>query len=453
MSITLQTNSGNIVCTQNNKNNNRIIRIQDSNCFRKLRNCFEKVKDVFNSFKSVIMTRCGVTCYTGNKDLTLLSQVDSVYGDLIADKLKYQTQLDPHSFSRYLGHISDNNFDSQIVQTYFTHGSNSNLPPKKENANNLMIPIVLDGLERHIVAVFISFEEGKPKIEFYDPKGLTIADRESDRLAFLNHLTLPQAIASIVSTYCNNGQPVTVVENTRKDQNDTHNCGIHVLNYFEQRLKGFEPHEISSDFHTFDRSSEVRTRIIDNLIEDHMKNQRCTRGIDFEHQDINESIQRFGIASLLKYKGSEWIKSKIRKKDKPWVMKTTGEQCLIKEKGEEWLAKHKMSLVKEHGEKCLIKEKGEAWLAKNKAGLIRDQGEAWFEKNKNALLTGSGRIWLESQPNKDGLIKRRGIVWFEQYKSHLIQEVGKQWSAEAELICQKGKEWLDNNGIICSGLE
>jgi hypothetical protein len=447
-SITLQTNSGNTIFQQrNNETNQTIIKIQDSNGFRKFRNCWEMIGDAFNSLKSGIKTRLGITCYTGNKDLALLSRVDSAYGNTIAAKLKHQTQLDPFATNKNLDHIKENNSDSQVVQTYFSQGHGS-LPKKNQNVNNIMIPIVLAGFERHIVAVYIYFENGKAKIEFYDPKGLTIADRGNNRLAYMN-LNLPQAIANIVSTYCNDVPNVTIVENTFKDQNDSHNCGIHVLNYFEQRLKGFEPHEISSDFHTFDRSFAVRTRIIDNLIEDYTRDQSSAKGISFmsKDQNIDRLIQQFGIAHLLKFMGREWLKDKIRNRNIGSLIEETGKQCLIKEKGEEWLAKNKMRLVNEYGKECLIKEKGEEWVAKNKASL-KGYPQEWFVQIESHLLRKSGEHWLNNQPNKDALIKRRGIVWLEQNKNQLINEQCKQGVASTQLIRQKGIEWLQYNRVI-----
>ncbi len=108
------------------------------------------------------------------------------------------------------------------------------LPEKKEGTKLLAVPVVIQGLEDHIVTFVVDF--AKNRIEFYDSKGLTIQDRGDAKLLAKNSngeiVTLRMVAEEMKTKYGIN----TVVQNIEKHQYDCHNCGVYVSNYLTERV-------------------------------------------------------------------------------------------------------------------------------------------------------------------------------------------------------------------------
>ncbi len=109
---------------------------------------------------------------------------------------------------------------------YIGDGLHTNLSdfvfPKNIEQKRICIPFVLKGrIRNHVVAIYIDLTANK--VEYYDPKGLTINDRNDPRL---NQLL--KRVWEKFGDY-------TLVENTQKHQYDCHNCGVYVLSYFYRR--------------------------------------------------------------------------------------------------------------------------------------------------------------------------------------------------------------------------
>lgn len=112
-------------------------------------------------------------------------------------------------------------------------------PKADEHTNILFIPVVLKEFGRdHIVCVCIKYLDDKnATIEFYDSKGLTLADRATESLVNNSDMTLSKLVAQLADHYCGD-RAVTIEQNTTKHQEDSHNCGIYVCHYFKERIDG-----------------------------------------------------------------------------------------------------------------------------------------------------------------------------------------------------------------------
>ncbi len=115
---------------------------------------------------------------------------------------------------------------SSLVQDYLHPDepvSELNLPEEIRAKTHICIPIVLKGLFRnHIVAIQVNTRAHT--VEYYDSKGLTILDRNDDRLNTI--------IRHVMNQFAN----YRLTENTDKHQYDSHNCGVYVMNFFRRKI-------------------------------------------------------------------------------------------------------------------------------------------------------------------------------------------------------------------------
>src|SRR5262249_31408617 len=118
------------------------------------------------------------------------------------------------------------------------------------DARFVLVPVVVEGMVDHIVAVLYDREENR--VELYDSKGLTSEDRLNEHVRCAkDNITLKKVLNDVAEKYADKERPIKFWENTTKQQHDVHNCAIHVLDYYERRINGSTPDAIAQREWTF----------------------------------------------------------------------------------------------------------------------------------------------------------------------------------------------------------
>lgn len=206
-----------------------------------------------------------------NPNLKQLSEGSQIYSAV--ERLNTQKQANSSIVHEYCAYLEKAYPNSAQYIPHFVQkcAANRELPKRKDGCDKLLIPIVLKGFPcEHIVALCISYDEdGDATLEFYDSKGLTIADRFDQRLANEPDMTLGKLIAILTSQYCPDlraSSKIHVKENTKKHQWDSHNCGIYVSSFFEKRLMGASPEMIYDLESSYKKTATMRQEMIPNLL-------------------------------------------------------------------------------------------------------------------------------------------------------------------------------------------
>lgn len=214
--------------------------------------------------------------------------------------LRIQSQFHSIGVDTYCK-VLEKNPDVQYIPNCLVKGG---LPTKVKKfppgtATNLLIPVVLKGLVRdHIVCIYIQrSSDNKAVIEFYDSKGLTIADRANETLVNNPSMTLSKLVAQLSDHYCD-GCDVTIKENTTKHQSDSHNCGIYVCQYFKSRINGIPADEIQENLdmdysHTFDWRKEMIEDLMDVFEEEALKIEEVVENEKTEQTSLVSSDDEF----------------------------------------------------------------------------------------------------------------------------------------------------------------
>jgi hypothetical protein len=188
--------------------------------------------------------------------------------------LRVQTEFNSIGVDTYCKFLSEKPDVQYISNCLVKEGIETEVEKFPEaTANNLLIPVVLKGFGRdHIVCFYIKRnpDDGTMVIEFYDSKGLTIADRANETLVNNPDMTLAKLVAQLADRYCDDvDDHVRIEENTTKHQQDSHNCGIYVCHYFSERIAGTPAETIQANqymgyAHTF----TWRANMIHDLMDD-----------------------------------------------------------------------------------------------------------------------------------------------------------------------------------------
>lgn len=125
------------------------------------------------------------------------------------------------------------------------------------------IPVVVKTTYNHLVLFFIDLENNR--IEFYDPEGLTIKDRDQQTLLSYPQWNLEGFYCWLFSFY-GNGK-TTLWENSRKQQSGFTHCGDYVLDYCDRRIKGETAEEITTNGKSYFEMLQQRTDKITSLFE------------------------------------------------------------------------------------------------------------------------------------------------------------------------------------------
>ncbi len=185
------------------------------------------------------------------------------YSPYAVDDLRIDKTLQTSSMRAYCKKLAAQFPQSHFIESYLTRGAKIvELPEVSRNSRQLMIPIHVKGLLRdHIIAVF--FDRINNTLEFYDPKGLTIMDHARDRPINDPSINIPEVIRRLIAKYGNSR--TKVVENTAKHQYDSHNCGVHVCDYFTRRIAENEAPDHIEQQPSID-PSQIRIEMIQRLI-------------------------------------------------------------------------------------------------------------------------------------------------------------------------------------------
>lgn len=107
--------------------------------------------------------------------------------------------------------------------------------PQREAGKSLyVVPVILDTSIDHIVT--FAFDMDQNRLEYFDPQGLTILDREGITLANQGRPKLIDIYFEMMRQLGNS--ETRVIENRAQIQKDIHNCGAHALDYVYKRAQG-----------------------------------------------------------------------------------------------------------------------------------------------------------------------------------------------------------------------
>lgn len=222
---------------------------------RTLRNWCQKVIDLFRS----------LSYHWSNVNLGKGKTIPEVYDSKNYTNLQnavnqlYKTRVIGGSAAMaYSEHLRENHLNLQVDETLLIGGQVGYIKDQEEGKSLIAIPIVISGLFRnHIMCAVV--DTNKQCLEFYDSQGLTVLDRAGDKT--LAGESLPAVIEAIARKH-----GVThIIENTTKHQDDVHSCGIHVLDYMEQRASGISSCKIFREGPSGSVHSDLRKKMITAL--------------------------------------------------------------------------------------------------------------------------------------------------------------------------------------------
>ncbi|MEI8366563.1 MAG: Ulp1 family isopeptidase [Parachlamydiaceae bacterium] len=138
---------------------------------------------------------------------------------------------------------------------------------KDKGLTQIAIPVVLTKIVGgdHIVSFFV--DKTAKTIDFYDPKGLKVGDCAGTRIRATD-TTLRQFLNQLQEKLKEDptSPDYTVGENTRINQWDNHNCGIHCLDYITKRFEGKSHEEICQAGLSIDQTDEFRKNAIEAIL-------------------------------------------------------------------------------------------------------------------------------------------------------------------------------------------
>jgi hypothetical protein len=187
-------------------------------------------------------------------------------------RLRVQTELNSPAVDTYCRYLATHPGVQYVPNCLIREGISTDIetfPKADENTNTLLIPLVLKEFGRdHIVCLYIKYLDDKTAvIEFYDSKGLTLADRANETLANNPDMTLGKLVAQVADHYCGDRE-VTIEQNTTKHQEDSHNCGVYVCHYFKERIEGTPAPEIRANQRMgYDQTFIWREEMINDLMD------------------------------------------------------------------------------------------------------------------------------------------------------------------------------------------
>lgn len=226
--------------------------------------------DMWVSLGSLIGASLGVRLE--NNDTDKVDEAPHMQGQDIhsaLNSLRYQTKVNTSTVDQYCQYLAKEH-GAQYIPNCIQGGVTTNVADFPEASHNkIVIPVVLkDWPVDHIVAVYITRDTEGATIEFYDSKGLTIADRLNQTLANNSQMTLGRLVAELTDRYCGDlrEDQITVEENTTKQQWDSHNCGVFVCHYFDARLRGQGIREIYADRPNYNHTFVWRTEMFNDLM-------------------------------------------------------------------------------------------------------------------------------------------------------------------------------------------
>ncbi len=179
-------------------------------------------------------------------------------------ELRENQPLEPHpidAFAKSLQKTHSFNYDSRLSNALPCESEG--LPQLTAREGGLhFYPIGLGTRPiRHWVMVGV--DTVNRTIEFYDPKGLSIADRASVPIDKYPSHTLEDLMDHISRHYTGEFPGEwTVVQNREPHQRDTYNCGVYISNYMRRRLEGEFFHSIESNGLSFEAASTTERALM-----------------------------------------------------------------------------------------------------------------------------------------------------------------------------------------------
>ncbi len=177
------------------------------------------------------------------------------------------------AFGHYKPYLEEK-FPHLQLEPKFINGSKINkdeLPEFREGKTLLAIPFIIQrkicGIipSAHIVtAVIDRSDPDNTKLDFFDSKGFNVNDLWFETILSKNET--PQTLGLFMDMIKTKYQPKVIEENTTKHQWDSHNCGVHVLNYISKRAAQEDTTPLSYE----DAQQKYRLSIINNLYYHHV---------------------------------------------------------------------------------------------------------------------------------------------------------------------------------------
>lgn len=152
------------------------------------------------------------------------------------------------------------NFSSNLATAEIEKLKGRNVKNEEVDPDLVLFPVVLKGLVDHIVAVV--YDKDKNRVELYDPKGLTSNDY-SNNIRSKDKINLAGVVRKVAETY--GDENTTIWENTTKHQYDSHNCGVYVSKYFQNRVEGKTVEQAAGQDYSYKNVDSLRIELI-NLI-------------------------------------------------------------------------------------------------------------------------------------------------------------------------------------------
>lgn len=143
------------------------------------------------------------------------------------------------SLNEYFNKLTEKKVQFAIINHFSSimDSSTDDFCSRIKNAKDkVFVPLIIKGrFLNHIVTLYI--DKTNHSMEYFDSKGLTILDRKGSSVKNIAESSLEELVAKIATHF----KIQKVSENIKKVQWDSHNCGVYVASFIQQRMDNIAP--------------------------------------------------------------------------------------------------------------------------------------------------------------------------------------------------------------------
>ena len=233
-----------------NHSHNLFVPIDGSLC-RRARDVIGVICEIWRSVQSYFIKIESESVQINSRDQNTLKNYMTAY-----DCLRKGLPLQKVALSVYMESLRNHKDNFQYCTTYCSERQSLDpLPDLNNDQDKVVFPIAVEGTcgrRPHVLAVVV--DPSRHSIEFYDPKGLTLRDRDQDTVIG-NKGRLMDLMRNIWGKYAVDHE-WDLQENTTRHQDDGYNSGVYVCDYITRRCNEESCKDIWADGLTFAQASK-----------------------------------------------------------------------------------------------------------------------------------------------------------------------------------------------------